>query len=166
MLVFLNVRKYLLISILTIVLDGIITYYIPSYLNRINYFYPMLTISFIPFIYLANKRKFYLLIVIIGIIYDLLYSSIFFYNLILFIILINLDKRIAKYFKNSLLLLIILVLLNIIVYDIIGFSLVTLTSYELVTINDLIYKISHSIILNIMSVFVFWFLLKKDISHA
>lgn len=164
--VFLKGRKYLLISIILIILDGIITYFIPGYLNKLSYFYPMLTISFIPFVYLANKKSYYILIIVIGIIYDLLYSSVFLYNLIIFILLINLDKRIAKYFKNSLSLLVILSLLNIVIYDIIGFSLVMLTSYELVTISDLMYKINHSIILNIMSVFVFWLLFKKDIIHA
>ena len=163
MLVFYLERKYLLISIIMIILDGIISYYIPSYFHQLNYFYPMLSISFIPFIYLSNKKHYHWLIIIIGIIYDLLYSSIFLYNTIIFFILVNLDIRISKYFKNSLLLIILLTLINIIIYDVIGFLLVFITSYQSITIYDLTYKINHSLILNILSVFVSWFLLKKDL---
>ena len=94
-------RKYLIVSLIVIILDGIIRYYFPGYFNKLNYFYPMLTISFIPFIYLSRKN-YYLLICLISIIYDLLYSNIFLYHLILFIFLMNLDIKISKYFNNSL----------------------------------------------------------------
>ena len=166
MLRFYRERRYLLVSLLVIILDGIITYFIPSYFNKLNYFYPMLTISFLPFVYLWNKKRYNLLVIIIGIIYDLLYSSIFFYNLIVFLILINIDVKIAKYFKDSLILFILLSLLNIIVYDVIGFILVIITSYQSMSIYDLVYKIDRSILLNIMSVFVLWFLFKKSIYHS
>jgi len=162
--VFLKEKKYLLISFIVIILDGLIIYFIPSYFNQLNYFYPMLTILLIPFIYLTNKKNYFLLIIIMGIIYDLLYSSIIFYHIILFIILISFDIKILNYFKSSLLLLIITSLINIVLYDIISFLLVIFTSYSLVTINDLLYKINHSLLFNIMSVFVLWILCKKDIT--
>ena len=163
MLRFYHEKKYLIVSLLAIVLDGLITYYIPNYFNKLNYFYPMLTISLIPFF--INKKNCFL-IIIIGLIYDLLYSNIFLYNVIIFILLININIRIAKYFKNSLLLFILLSLLNITIYDTIGFILIIITNYQLVSLNDLIYKIKHSILLNIMSVFVYWFLFKKEVYHA
>ena len=163
MLVFYRVRKTLIISLITIVLDGLITYYYPSYFNHLNYFYPMLTVSLLSFVSLINKRYLY---IIIGIIYDLLYSSIFLYNIIVFIIIVNIDIKLSKYFKNSLWLFILLSLLNILIYDLIGFIMVYLTNYQAITINDLIYKIDHSILLNILSVFVFWFLFKKELQHT
>ena len=157
-------KKYLSISLLVIILDGVITYLIPSYFNKLNYFYPMLTISLIPIF--INKKNYYLYIILLGSLYDLLYSSIFLYHIIIFIILINIDIKIAKYFKYSLLLFLLLSLLNIIIYDGIGFILIIITSYQQVNFYDLIYKIDHSILLNIMSVFVFWFMFKKDIHHT
>lgn len=166
MLAFYYARKILIISLITIILDGIISYYVPSYLNNINYFYPMLTIAFLPFISYTNKKYLYWIVIIIGSIYDILYSNIFLYNVLIFIILVDLNYKISKYFKNNLCLLIVLALLNIIVYDAIGFLLVFLSGYEIITITDLIYKIEHSIILNIMSVFVLWFLLRNDLVHA
>ena len=90
-------EKRLLISILVIILDGIITYFVPSYFNKLNYFYPMLTISFIPFL-CKNKHTNYLTIFILGIIYDLLYSNIFLYNAIIFLGLAIINQKIIKYF--------------------------------------------------------------------
>lgn len=166
MLEFLNTRKYLLISILVILLEGLLMYYIPNYFNKLNYFYPMLTITLIPFIYFTNKKTYNILIIIMGFIYDLLYSNIFLYNFILFILIVNLDIVISKNFKKSLFLFIILSLLNIIIYDTISFLLIIITSYQSITIYDLIYKINHSLLLNIMSVFVYWFMFKKDIKTS
>ena len=163
MLWFYSVKKYLIISILIIIIDGLILYFVPSYFNKINYFYPMLTISFIPFIYFTNKKSYHILIIIMGIIYDILYSNIFLYNVILFTIIINIDILISKYFKHKLFLFILLTLFNIIIYDLISFLLVIVTGYQVVNIYDLLYKINHSIILNIMSVFVYFFMFKKDL---
>ena len=56
--------------------------------------------------------------------------------------------------------------INIVIYDIISFLLVILTNYQVVGVSDLIYKISHSLIFNIMSVFVWWFIFKKNIKYA
>ena len=155
-------KKFLILSLLVIILDGIIIYYMPSYFNKINYLYPMLMISLIPFIYLDNKKRYYLYIIIAGAIYDLLYSSILLYNVILFVILISIDIKILEKYNSSLILFSILAFINITIYDTIAFLLIMLTSYQTVSIYDLIYKIDHSILLNIMSVFVYWFLLKKN----
>ncbi len=160
MLVYYKESKLVLISVLLIILDGILTLLIPSYFNHLNYFYPMLTISLIPFIYVLSKKNFLILILIMGVIYDLFYSTIIFYHVIIFLLLVLVDKKIIQYIRPNLWLFIILVIINIVVYDTISFSLIVLTNYSTVTINDLIYKISHSLILNILSVFVFYFLFR------
>lgn len=159
-------RKVLIISLLVIILDGVLVYYIPSYFNNISYLYPMLTISMIPFISINKKKKYYFYGIFLGVIYDLLYSNILFYNVILFVFLISIDRLVIKNYKSSLCLFILLSLLNIVIYDSINFLLVILTNYQIVTVYDLLYKISHSLILNIMSVFVCWFLCKKSIKYA
>ena len=153
-------KKLLLISLLLMFLDGIIVYYVPSYFNNLNYLYPMLTISFIPF--LVNKKdKINYICLFISVIYDLLYSNILLYNVVLFYILYCLDKTIIRYFKDSFFIYLILGLLNIIVYDIFSFILVFITNYQSVSINDLFYKITNSLLLNIMSIFMCFFLVKN-----
>ena len=158
-------KKYLIVSIIILFLDGIIVYYMPSYFNKLNYFYPMLTISFISFLSFRYQDN-YFIIIFLGLMYDLLYSNILFYNIIIFLLLSIINTKIKRYFKSNLLLFIIITIFNICLYDSISFILVLLTDYQSVSIMDLLYKFSHSIVLNIMSVFVFFFLFKKDLRYA
>ena len=161
MLVYYKEKKIeLIISILLVILDGIIVYYIPSYFNNISYLYPMLTISFIPFLIRKKKHNIYL-IIIIGLLYDLLYSNIFLYNVFIFCLLAYINNLISHYFKDSLLLFVSLGIINIVIYDTITFILVMITSYQTITLNDLLYKIENSILLNFMSIIFFYFWLKK-----
>lgn len=151
-----------LIIIITILLDGIIVYYMPSFSNNLTYFYPMLTISLIPILYSYNScKKFYKTCFIMGFIYDLLYSNIFLYHALIFLLIGKIDSKIYKVMKDNLIMKILLVILNIIIYDTIGFILIIFSHYEDLSINSLFYKISHSLLLNILSVFVYYFLGRK-----
>lgn len=154
--------KSLVISIIIIILDGIITYFIPSYFNKLNLFYPMLTVTLIPFLFTINLKNYYHFVFLMGIIYDLLYSNIFLYNALLFLLLSKIDSKMIKYFKNNLFFYLTVAIINIFLYDVISFLLIIITNYQIVTIHDLLYKLKSSIILNLLSVFVFFFLFKKD----
>ncbi len=149
-----------LVTILTIILDGYITYIYPSYFNNITYLYPMLTLSLIVSIS-SNKDTYLKYSLIIGFIYDLLYSTIFLYNTLIFLMLAKINKKILNSIRESFIIRIILLILNIIIYDSISFLIVYLTKYNDVTFLSLFYKISHSLILNILSLFVISFILKK-----
>ena len=150
------------IIILTIFLDGIIVYYLPSYFNNLSFFYPMLTVTLISLLYhYYPLKKYYRMCFIVGIIYDLLYSNIFLYHALLFLLLGKINSKVYKVFKANLILKILLVIINIIIYDAIGFMIIKFSHYMIVDINDLFYKISHSLLLNIMLVFVDSFFFKK-----
>ena len=149
-----------LVTIITIILDGYITYIYPSYFNNITYLYPMLTLSLIVSIS-SNKDAYLKYSLIIGFIYDLLYSTIFLYNTLIFLMLAKINKKILNSIRESFIIRIILLILNIIIYDSISFLIVYLTKYNDVTFLSLLYKISHSLILNILSLFVISFILKK-----
>ena len=155
----------IIVSLIVLILDGIIVYYNNYYFNNLNIFYPMLTISLIPFLFDNNQKEYYKICFIIGIIYDLLYSNIFLYNGFLFLLLSKIDVKIMKYLKNNLFLYMMLVIINIIFYDTISFLLIKVTNYQIVTFSDLIYKIENSLLLNIMSSFVFFFLVKKKMGY-
>lgn len=149
-------KKYLIISVFIIILDGIITYFIPSYFNKLNYLYPMLTVSLIPYLYNFNTKDYYKFIFILGIIYDLFYSNIFFFNAFIFLILGIIDIKIFKVFNVNIIVHILLIILNIIIYDLILFILVYLTNYQCLTIIDYFYKIKNSLILNIIFGMIFY----------
>ena len=86
-----------LVGIILIILDGILVYFIPSYFNELSIFYPMLAITFIVLIYNYCKNYFKTSF-ILGIIYDLLYSNIIFYNAILFLLLAYINRKLFSYF--------------------------------------------------------------------
>ena len=161
MLVSYKEKKFLILSVVSLLLDGLISYYLPSYLNSSTIFFPMLTISLIPFLYNKNTKDYYTFCFVLGIIYDLLYSNIFLFHGLLFLILAKINTKILKSIKNSLLLYLILLFINILFYDSILFLLVSFTNYASVSIMDLVLKIRNSLFINTLSVFVYYFLFKK-----
>ena len=162
MLAFYKGKKYLIISLLAIIIDGVISYSLPSYFNKINYIYPMFTISLIPFLSKSDNKKNIVFIFIIGFIYNLLYSHVFLYHSLVFIMLYKLDYIFLKMFKENLISYITLVIINIIVYDSLYFLLIILTNYQVVTFSDLVYKIKKSLPINIMSAFVYHLVVQKS----
>jgi len=166
MLVFYKEKKYMIISFIVLIIDGLLTYFLPSSFNKLNMFYPMLTISLIPFLLDNNMKEYYRFCFFMGILYDILYSNLFLYHALFFLFLSKVDSKIMKVIKNNLGLYLLLVVINILLYDTMFFLLIKFTNYQVVTISDLIYKIKNSLLLNIMSSFIYYFLFKKrDIKH-
>lgn len=140
---------YLLI-ILTIILDYLLIYFLPSFFNQISLFYPMLTLTLIVFLYKKiDNKKYFKLVFIIGFIYDLLFSYIFLFNSLIFLMFAKVIKKVDKYIRYNLFVNIILVIIFIFLYDFILFLLVLISDYNLVSLSDLIYKFKNSCILNI-----------------
>ena len=154
-------EKNLVISLLTIIMDGIMVYFIPAYYQQLNYFYPMLTISLIPFLYHGNERKYYQDVFLLGIIYDLLFSNLLLFNAFIFLFLGKINYKTLKWLKNNCFSFLLLIIINIILYDLICFLLVLFTKYNNVSIMNLFYKIEHSLPLNILSGFWFYLYSKK-----
>ena len=151
-----------IIGIIIIILDGIIVYLFPSYFNQLNYLFPMLSITFLVSIY-GYTKKYLKTSLILGFIYDLLYSSIFLYNTLIFLLLSKINKKIFNYIQINLFNKILLLILNIILYDSINFLIINFSKYNKIVFNDLIYKISHSIILNIIFIIAIDCILKKKL---
>ena len=151
-----------LLLIIIILLDGIIIYIFPANFQNLSYFYPMLTVSSIAVIYHYIKKKDYFKkVFIMGIFYDLLYYNIFLYNAFIFLLLAKLDKKIFNNLNHNIINVIIVTVLNIIIYDTLNYVVVYLTRYNMLNIKALFYKIGHSLILNIMIVFVISFICNK-----
>ncbi len=140
---------YILILI-TIILDFLLTYFIPSYFNNLNLFYPMFTLTLVVFLYnKIDKNKYFKTIFIMGVIYDLLFSYIFLFNSLIFYLFGKIIEKVDKVIRCNFFVSLILVVVCIFLYDLILFMLVKISGYNLVMIGDLLYKFEHSIILNI-----------------
>ncbi len=162
MLVSYNDKKKILVSLIIILIDGIIVYCIPSYYHAINYFYPMLTISLIPFLYDSNLNNYYKIVFILGFIYDLLYSNIFLFNAMLFLLLSKIDTKILKLLRDNLFTNIVLVIINILLYDLMCFFLTFITDYQNILISDYIYKIEHSLLINVLVGLIYYLIIKNN----
>ena len=157
MLVYYKEKKYVIISLLVIILDGLIVYYIPSYFNQLNYFYPMLTVSLIPFLYKGKNNYYYKYVFVLGIIYDLLYSNIFLFNALIFLIISKIASKILLFVKNNFLIYLLLIIINIFIYDGIVFLLVYFSNYQVIGFIDYLYKVKNSII-NVLTCFIYYFI--------
>ena len=149
-----------IIGIIIIILDGLIVYFFPSYFNELNYLYPMFSITFLVAIY-GYSKNYLKTSFVLGFIYDLLYSNIFLYNTLIFLLLSKINKKIFNYIQINLFNKILLLIVNIILYDSINFLIIQISKYNKLVFNDLIYKISHSLLLNIIFIIIINFVLKK-----
>ena len=79
-----------IILLLSIIIDGVLTNFLPYLVNNLSYFTPLFTVTSIfliyPF-YRKNKRLYFITLFITGFIYDLFYTNLLFYNGVLFVII-------------------------------------------------------------------------------
>ena len=138
---------YLIISV---ILDLLLSNIVSTSYQNLDILFPMIFISSIPISYLLtkNKRLFLILLIIISLIYDLLFSSIFFINaiyIILYYLIINFFyKRNNSTFIN----IFIISILGILIYDFYLFLVLNLISYSNFSINDYYYKVGNSFLFN------------------
>ncbi len=111
----------IIILLISLILDGILTNFLPYLVGDLSIFTPLFTLTVIFLIYPLFRKKeldYFILVFITGIIYDLLYTNLLFLIIILY-----------ETFTG-----IILVIFNMVP----------------VTISKIIYKITHSLIINII----------------
>ena len=135
--------------LISLLLDGILS----IYLKNNSYFLPLLTITTIYNIYPKYKKKeknYFIMNIISGIIYDLLYTNLLFFNAILFFIIGLISKYIHKNFINNIFIQIIYIAIIIISYELLTTLILHTFKVIPITIPKIIYKITHSLLLNII----------------
>ena len=152
---------FLILLIIT-VFNIILRYYLPFTYQNLSFFTPMFLISIMPFLsyYIKDKKTYFLIIVILALIKDILYSEIF----LLIFATIFLIGYINYYLNNknlNIIKLCLFVLSSVIFYDSIIFLISILATNYTYNIRDLLYKISHSIIINITFIIILY-IFKKD----
>lgn len=133
--------------------------------QNISYLFPLILLSSLPISYflIKSKKVFFIIVIILGIIYDLLYSDVAllnlyyfcFYSLFLYIFYNNKDKT---YFN-----IILISIFGVIFYDFYLFLILNLIDYSVLKIDYLWYKIYHSLILNIIYILLSIFILRSRI---
>lgn len=151
----------LIIMIISLILDGILSNFLPY--NDLSLFTPLLTIVSIFLIYPFYKKKetnYFITIAILGIIYDLFYTNLLFFNAALFLIIGYITKIIYKNLEISVIKLIIYLITIITIYELATAAIIFIFNLVPITMTKVIYKITHSLLLNIIYGEVVYIILK------
>jgi rod shape-determining protein MreD len=154
----------IIIVIVSLLLDGILTNYLPYLVNDLSLFTPLLTVITIFLIYPFYRKKvnkYYISAFIIGFIYDLFYTNLLFFNAILFLIIAVISNYIYKNFEVTYLKLIIYLVLIITIYETLTCLIILIFNLVPVTFTKLVYKILHSLILNIIYGEIIYLIINK-----
>ena len=143
----------LIIVVISILLDGILSNFLPYLYTDLSIFTPLLTLVSIFMIYPFFKKKeknYFITIFIIGIIYDLLYTNLLFFNGVIFVIIGLLIKYIYKTYEITPLRLILYLIILITSYESLTSIILLIYNVVPVTFYKVFYKIINSLLLNII----------------
>ncbi len=154
----------IVILIISFLLDGILTNFLPYGVGNLSLFTPLTTIVAIVLIYnffYHNEKKYLIISFVTGIIYDLFYTDLLFLDGILFFIIAFMVIKLYKVIGFNYVRILLHVFVAIVVYEI-SFSLIIII-FNLVpmTIDRLLYKISHSLILNLIYAEIVMFIINR-----
>ena len=142
-----------IIIIISLLFDGLLTNYLPFLVGDLSLFTPLLTLTTIFIIYPffhKKENKYYIIAFVVGVVYDLFYTNLLFYNAILFLIIAVITKLLYKNFEISYLKLLLYIPLIITIYESIQALILLIFSIVPITFAKLEYKIVHSLLLNII----------------
>ena len=146
--------------IISFIFDGLLTNYLPYLVQDLSYFTPLFTVTSIfiiyPF-YRKNERSYYITLFVLGFLYDLFYTNLLFFNASIFVMIGFISIILQKTFNLGFIKNIIFVVFIISLYEGIGCFFLWLYHIVPITIPSIIYKISHSLLLNIIYVEVVYF---------
>ena len=150
---------YLLLSF---VLDSFMSNIFPSTLTDISYFTTIYIIIAFVIVYpcFINEKKYYLLIIIFGLLFDILYTGTFIFNMILFLVIGIIIKLFNNIFPSNVITTNVVGIIAISVYHILSFiilSLVSGISYDFILLINIIL---HSILMTIIYTSITYILVK------
>lgn len=143
----------IIILIVSLFLDGILSNYLPFLVNDLSLFTPLLTLVSIFLIYPFFKKKetlYFVIVFFLGMIYDLFYTNLLFFNAVLFLCMALITMYIYKNLEVNALKLLIYLIIIIASYESLTGLILFIYNIVPVTIPKVLYKITHSLILNII----------------
>ena len=155
---------YLIISLL---LEVIMSNFFQTTLNSISIFTTIYTIIALVIIYpyFSNERKYFILVVASGLLFDILYTSSFIFNLVLFLIVGIVIKTLYSILSENIFITNIISIIAISTYHIAAFIILSILSsinYNLLLlINIIIKSILMTIIYTTISYYSIKFVMNK-----
>lgn len=154
----------IIIILISLLLDGLLTNYLPYLVGDLSLFTPLLTVvsifSIYPF-FRKKEKNYFIFLFVLGIIYDLFYTDLLFFNAVLFLIIGVITKYIYKNFEVNSIRLIFYTIILVITYETTTGLILYIYNMVPITISKVIYKITHSLIINIIYTEIIYFIIKK-----
>lgn len=153
----------IVLIIISLILDGVLTNYLPYLVNDLSYLTPLFTLISIfiiyPF-YHKNIKKYLLIVFIIGFIYDLFYTNLLFFNAVIFLLIGLISMFIQKNLESGPIKLIFYTIIIISIYELTQGMILYVYNLFPITLSKIIYKITHSLIINIIYTELVYFIIK------
>ena len=134
--------------IFSFILDNFMSNIFPSTLSNVSYFTTIyIVISFvILYSYFSNEKKYYLLLIIFGILFDVLYTGTFILNVVIFLCIGFIIKLLNTIFSDNVFTTNMISVFSICLYHILSFIILSLVGGIDYDIMLLINIIIHSLI--------------------
>jgi len=148
---------------LSFILDGLISNYVsinlvnPSYLRTI---YTVISLIVI-YHYFENEKKYLSILLILGILFDIVYTNTFCLNIFIFFIIYLIINHLNYLIDNNLFTINIKGIISIIIYHVLTYILLLLVNYNNYNLNILLTIIIRSIIMTIIYTTISYLLLNK-----
>lgn len=154
----------LLIMFFSIFLDIFLLNVFKLGVSNSSYLFPMFTISSVVYIsnyYLySNRKNYYILILLLSVIYDTFVVNNLIITVTLFQIVAFLNIKLRKYLSCNLFNNLIFLAISILTYDLSFHLLLVLVGYQNFNLNIILYKLSHSLVINLVYMIIMFLVLK------
>ena len=152
-----------IILIVSLFLDGILSNFSPYVVGNLSLFTPMFTIVSLVVVYpfFIKKIKFYFIsCFILGIIYDFMYTNLLFYNAIFFLGLAVIIMFLYRNIRLTWISILLFISLTIVSYECMNAIIILIFQLVPMTFYRLLYKILHSLLLNLLYGEVLYFVIR------
>lgn len=148
----------ILFFIISFLLDGIV--FSLSSLNSVAFpLFSLLSLLIAYPYYSRNIKNFYMSAILIGIVYDIVYTNSLFLNTLLFLVMAYIINLMFKYLTNNFLNTFLISTIIICLYRLFNYLFYIVIGVINWNLNDLIMSISFSLIINYIYIALFYFLL-------
>lgn len=142
-----------IILVVSLFLDGILTNYLPYMTNDLSLFTPLFSVVALLLIYPVfqkEKKKYLIYSFIYGIIYDFLYTNLLFIDGLIFVLLALIIMKIYRYLGTGYIKVLLNIFIVIVIYELLFVSIIMIFNLVPITPERVIYKITHSLIINLI----------------
>ncbi|WP_413854736.1 rod shape-determining protein MreD [Candidatus Ruminimicrobium bovinum] len=153
----------ILIGIISLILEVILSNFLPYLNNNLSLFTPMFSIVSLFFIYSffkKDKYRYFIFSFIFGFVYDLFFTNLLFFNGILFLAIAFLITLLYENLEINFLNIILEIVIIITVYELLTVFIILIFNLVPITPLKVLYKISHSLIINIIYGEILYFIIK------